>query len=66
MRTVLVADGCGSRRPADHHAALRRMRAHGIEIATAEMAMFEWLEHCDHPRFRDVLALVKQGSVVSR
>ncbi|MGE8660024.1 MAG: isochorismatase family protein [Achromobacter sp.] len=58
-QAVLVADAAGSRKPADHHAALRRARAHGAEIVTTEMAIFEWMETCEHPRFRDVLRLVK-------
>ncbi|CAJ50403.1 isochorismatase family protein [Bordetella avium] len=56
---VLVADAAGSRKPSDHHAALRRARAAGAEIATSEMAIFEWMETCEHPRFREVLRLVK-------
>ena len=58
-RAVLVSDAAGSRKPSDHHAALRRARAHGADIVTTEMAIFEWMETCEHPRFRDVLRLVK-------
>ncbi|AHC45469.1 isochorismatase family protein [Achromobacter xylosoxidans] len=58
-KAVLVADAAGSRKSSDHHAALRRARAHGAEIVTTEMAIFEWMETCEHPRFRDVLRLVK-------
>lgn len=57
---VLVADGVGSRRPADRHFALERAAHHGIEVVSMEMAMFEWLESALHPRFRDVLALIKE------
>jgi hypothetical protein len=32
-----------------------------METVTSEMVMFEWLESADHPRFRDVLALVKSA-----
>ena len=58
-RVAVVADAVGSRRPADKEAGLRRMAAHGAEIVTAEMVAFEWLESCDHPDFRAVIALVK-------
>lgn len=58
-KAVLVADAVGSRKPSDHHAALRRARAHGAEIVTTEMAIFEWMETCEHAHFRDVLRLVK-------
>jgi len=62
FRVAMVTDACASRSPADHHAALRRARAHGADILTVEMAMFEWLDHCEHPRFRQVLQLVKQNT----
>ncbi|SAI57934.1 isochorismatase [Bordetella trematum] len=58
-QVALVADAAGSRKPADHHAALRRMRAAGAQIVTSEMVMFEWMQTCEHPRFREVLRLVK-------
>ena len=35
------------------------MAAHGAEIVTAEMVAFEWLDTCDHPDFKAVIALVK-------
>lgn len=34
-------------------------RGAGAEIVTTEMAIFEWMETCEHPKFRDVLRLVK-------
>jgi len=58
-QAVFVADAAGSRRPADQLAGLRRMRASGATVITAEMALFEWLQTCDHPRFREMLQLVK-------
>jgi len=56
---AMVSDASGSRWPSDHHAATRRVRAAGADIVSTEMAIFEWLEHCDHPRFGEVLRLVK-------
>lgn len=55
----LAADAVGSRRPDSKETALRRLAAHGVEIVTAETAVFEWLESSDHPRFKAALALVK-------
>lgn len=55
----MVADACGSRRAADRDFAMQRARAHGIDVVTVEMALFEWLGSCQHPRFREVLRLVK-------
>ncbi len=59
LGVFVVADACGSRSPADHAAALGRLRAAGATVVTLEMAVFEWLGTCDHPKFREALALVK-------
>ena len=59
-RTVyLVRDALGSRRAENKETAIRRMERHGAEIVTTEMVAFEWLVTCEHPRFREVVALVK-------
>jgi nicotinamidase-related amidase len=55
----VVENASGSRRPADHAAAMRRLAQAGAAIVTHEMVLFEWLHDCRHPRFREVLALVK-------
>ena len=59
LRVFVVADACGSRSPADHAAALDRLRAAGAVVVTLEMVVFEWLGTCDHPKFKEALALVK-------
>lgn len=56
---ALVRDAVGSRRIGDRDAALERARAHGAELVTTEMAVFEWLEASGHPRFREALRLVR-------
>ena len=58
-RVVVVADAVGSRDPANRDAALERMRAHGAEIVTSEMVLFEWLRDSMHPRFREVQKLLR-------
>ena len=60
-RVFVVENACGSRRPTDHAAAMARLAQAGATIVTHEMAMFEWLDDCQHARFKDVLALVKAG-----
>ncbi len=60
---VIVENASGSRRPSDHAAAMRRLRHAGATIVTHEMVLFEWLHDCRHPRFREVLALVKSEPV---
>jgi len=54
-----AADAIGSRRASDKAAALDRLARAGVEIVTAEMAIFEWLARSDHPRFKEILALVR-------
>lgn len=61
FRVHVATDACASRRSGDRETALARLRDEGCRMATVEMALFEWLGSCDHPGFRDVLALVKQG-----
>ena len=39
--------------------AIQRMANNGAEIVTSEVVIFEWLETCEHPKFREILALVK-------
>jgi len=54
-----VADAIGSRRAADKVVALDRLARAGVDIVTSEMAVFEWLARSDHPRFKEILALVR-------
>ncbi len=55
----VVADATGSRTAANHAAALTRMAAHGAEIVTTEMVLFETMRSAEHPAFRQISALVK-------
>lgn len=56
---VLLVDAVGSRRTLDHDTACQRWQQYGLEIATVEMALYEWLETPAHPAFKAVLSLVK-------
>lgn len=56
---AVVADAVGSRRAEDRTLALARMAAAGAQVVGAEMVVFEWLGTASHPRFREVLTLVK-------
>ncbi len=56
---TVVADAVGSRRIEDKAAALERLAAAGVTVATSEMIVFEWLETADDPAFRDLLPLVR-------
>lgn len=55
----LVRDAIGSRTSANCDAAIARAATFGAEIVTTEMVIFEWLLTAKHPKFRDVLKLVK-------
>lgn len=55
----VVRDAIGSRRLENKEAALARMQQYGAEIVTTEMVIFEWLQTAEHPRFKDVIALIK-------
>ncbi len=55
----IAADAVGSRKASDRDAALERLRQNGARLTTTEMLIFEWLRGSDHPRFREVLKLVK-------
>ena len=58
-RTFVVGDAVGSRCAENKEAAIRRLERHGVEIVTTEMVLFEWLGTAEHPRFRDIVALIK-------
>jgi len=54
-REVYVVDeAVGSRREADRALALARLRAHGVDVVSREMAAFEWLHAAGTPRFREL------------
>jgi nicotinamidase-related amidase len=55
----VARDAIGSRRAESKEAAVERMRGHGAEIVTAEMAIFEWLGTAADPNFREIAALIK-------
>lgn len=52
-------DAVGSRLPLDMDVALERMRRAGVQVTTSEALIFELVERCDHPKFREVLRVVK-------
>lgn len=59
IKVTIVTDAIGSRTEENINAAINRLAAAGATLATVEMIAFEWLETSNHPRFRDVLALVR-------
>ena len=57
----VVTDACGSRTERNRDAAYDRLAGAGAELVTTELVAFEWLRTAEHPAFKEVLALVKQG-----
>ena len=55
----VVTDACSSRTERNRDAAFDRLAGAGAELVTTEMVAFEWLRSCEHPAFREVLALVR-------
>lgn len=55
----VVTDACSSRSERNRDAAFDRLAGAGAELVTTEMVAFEWARSCEHPAFRDLLALVK-------
>jgi isochorismatase family protein len=56
---VVVADAISSRTAANREVALQRLRENGVEVATTEMVLFEWLGQAGTPEFKEVSRLIK-------
>jgi nicotinamidase-related amidase len=55
----VVTDACGSRTERNRDAAFDRLAGAGAELVTTEMVGFEWVRTAEHPRFKDVLELIR-------
>lgn len=55
----VVTDACTSRYERDRDAAFDRLASAGAELVTTEMVLFEWLRDCEHPAFKNILALIR-------
>ncbi len=59
----VVGDAVSARTEGMHKMAIKRLRDAGAAIAHSESIAYEWMQSADHPRFREVLNLVKAASV---
>ncbi|MFP4079228.1 MAG: isochorismatase family protein [Ectothiorhodospira sp.] len=59
FRVFVVEDGVCSRDAEHRRNALERMARAGITVTNYESVIFEWLGNSRHPRFRDLLPLVR-------
>lgn len=55
----LVSECTGSRREANYRLSLERMKLAGAVITSMEMAAFELMKTATHPRFKDILKIIK-------
>lgn len=55
----VAADAVSSRKEMDYQTALERMRVHGAEITTTESILFELLNVCGTPQFKEISKIVK-------
>jgi nicotinamidase-related amidase len=59
FEVFLAADATSSRTLENHDAGVARMRAGGIQVATTEMVLFEWLHRAATDEFRALLPLIR-------
>lgn len=59
LEVWVVTDACSSRSERSRDAAFDRLAGAGAELVTTEMVAFEWLRDAGHPRFKEVLSIVK-------
>jgi nicotinamidase-related amidase len=55
----IAVNACGARHALDHDLALGRLQQSGAVLASVETIAFDWLQTCEHPRFREVLEILK-------
>jgi nicotinamidase-related amidase len=63
FNTFVVSDATSARSREMHEVGLTRLRDIGATVLHSESVVYEWMRSADHPRFRDVLQLVKRDAV---
>jgi len=58
-QVYVVADAVSSRAPENKQIAINKMAVEGISISSTEMVLFELLRTAEHPKFKQIAALVK-------
>ena len=59
IQVNLAADAVSSRKEIDYNISLERMRHHGAEVTTTESILFELLNVCGTPQFKEISKIVK-------
>ena len=55
----VIADAVSSRKPENKQTALARIQQIGANVSSTEMAIFELLKTAEHPKFKQIVELVK-------
>jgi len=55
----IITDAISSRTSANKEIAIRRMEAEGVLLSCTEMALFELLRTAKHPKFKELMKLIK-------
>ena len=56
---TVIGDAVSSRTADSKSFAIERMRSHDVDVATTEMAVFEWLERAGTAQFKTLSQLIK-------
>ncbi|MCB0825147.1 MAG: isochorismatase family protein [Armatimonadetes bacterium] len=59
---AIVLDAVSSRSEQANKIGTKRLRDAGAQVVHSESVVYEWMESADHPKFRDVLKVVKAYS----
>ncbi len=59
MHVTVISDAVSSRTKENKDLAIEKMFHEGIDIASTEMVLFELMQTADHPKFKDVVKLIK-------
>jgi nicotinamidase-related amidase len=60
FEAIVCGDAVSSRSTDRHELGLERIRQYEAAIGHTEAVAYEWMGSSDHPRFREVLSVVKQ------
>ncbi len=56
----VVVDAIGSRKNLDKEIALKILEKEGVSLTTSEIFMYQVLEGAEHPKFKEILKIVKE------
>jgi nicotinamidase-related amidase len=59
LKVHVIADAVGSRTEENRQIGLSRMAAAGVVISSTEMFLFELLRSSEHPKFKELAALIR-------